>query len=108
MTRTVEALLSAARQEAGGNRVTSDARDGIEVAVAAVHEEAAAAGIDVLLSLPPAPVRVAIEPDLLERIVHPLLDNAIRYGRSHVSVALLANGSTAVVDIEDDGCRSGR
>jgi signal transduction histidine kinase len=103
MTRTVEALVSAARQEAGLNRTTSDARDGVRAAVAAVQDEAAGAGIDIRLSMPPSHVRVAMEVDLLERIVHPLLDNAIRYGRAHVSVKLLANGTTAVVDVEDDG-----
>jgi len=103
MTRTVEALVSAARQEAGLNRATSDARDGIEAAISAVREEAAASGVEVRFSVPPGPVRVAIEADLLERIVQPLLDNAVRYGRSQVSVELLANGTTAVVDVVDDG-----
>ena len=103
MTRTVEALVSAARQEAGLNRTTSDARDGIEAAVAAVQEEAAATGIEVKLSLPASPVRVAIEADLLERIVHPLLDNALRYGQAQVTVALLSSGTTAVVAVADDG-----
>lgn len=103
MTRTVEALVSAARQEAGGDRVASDARDGVAAAVDAVREEAAAAGMDVRLSLPPVPVRVAIEGDLLERIVHPLLDNALRYGRSQVSVNVRANGTAAIVDVDDDG-----
>ena len=103
MTRTVEALLSAARQEAGLTRATSDVRNGIEVAVAAVREDAMAAGIEVRLSLPQSPVPVAIEVDLLERIVHPLLDNALRYGRAQVTVALRTNGSAAFVDVEDDG-----
>ena len=103
MTRTVEALVSAARQEAGGHRATSDARDGVEAAVDAVQEEAAGAGVEVLLSLPSVHVPVAIEADLLERMVHPLLDNAIRYGRAHVSVTLRAEGTMAVVDVVDDG-----
>ncbi len=103
MTRTVEALVSAARQEAGLTRVTSDVRDGIEAAVTAVQEDAVAAGIGVGLSLPPSPVSVAIEVDLLERIVHPLLDNALRYGRARVTVALRTNGSAAIIDVEDDG-----
>jgi len=103
MTRTVEALVSAARQEAGLNRTAIDARDGVRAAVAAVQEEAAAAGIVVSVSVPSSPVRVAIEVDLLERIVQPLLDNALRYGRAQVSVELVAKGTTAVVDVEDDG-----
>ena len=82
MTRTVEALVAAARQEAGLSRATSDARDGVRAAVDAVRGHAEAAGIETELVLPEAPVQVAIEPELLERIVQPLLDNALRYGRS--------------------------
>ena len=103
MTRTVEALVSAARQGAGLSRTTSDARTGVRASVESVREEATAAGIDVLLSVPPSPVEVAIEADLLERIVHPLLDNAVRYGRSWVSVEVTVSGTTAVVDVRDDG-----
>ena len=55
------------------------------------------------LSLPAVRFTVAIEADLLERIVHPLLDNAVRYGRSRVSVELRVNGTNAVVDVDDDG-----
>ncbi len=103
MTRTVEALVSAARQEAGLSRTSSDARDGISAAVAAVRDDAIAAGIQVELSMPSSPVRVAIDVDLLERIVQPLLDNALRYGEAQVSVALRTNGTMAVLDVGDDG-----
>ncbi len=103
MTRTVEALVSASRQEAGLNRTTSDARDGVRASVEAVYEEAEAAGMEIRLSVPPGPVKVAIEADLLERIVHPLLDNAVRYGRSLVSVELSLSGTTAIVAVSDDG-----
>ena len=103
MTRTVEALVSAARQGAGLSRTTSDARTGVRASVESVREEATAAGIELLLSVPPSPVEVAIEADLLERIVHPLLDNAVRYGRSWVSVEVTVSGTTAVVDVRDDG-----
>ncbi|MEI7759389.1 MAG: HAMP domain-containing sensor histidine kinase [Thermoleophilia bacterium] len=103
MTRTVEALVSAARQEAGASRATCDARMGVQAAVQAVHEEAVAAGIEIRVSVPNDPVEVAIETDLIERIVHPLLENAVRYGRSLVVIGLAVSGSTAVVDIRDDG-----
>jgi signal transduction histidine kinase len=103
MTRTVEALVSAARQEAGLNRTTSDARAGVRAAVAAVSEEAHAAAVEIRLSVPPYPVKVAIEADLLERIVHPLLDNAVRYGRSHVTVVLGVSRTTVIIDVDDDG-----
>jgi signal transduction histidine kinase len=100
---SLEALVSAARQEAGLNRTTSDARAGVRAAVAAVSEEAHAAAVEIRLSVPPYPVKVAIEADLLERIVHPLLDNAVRYGRSHVTVVLGVSRTTVIIDVDDDG-----
>ena len=103
MTRTVEALVAAARQEAGLSRAPSDARDGVRSAVEAVRGETEVAGTAIELSLPASPVKVAIESDLLERIVQPLLDNALRYCRSRVSVELSVNGTSALVTVADDG-----
>jgi len=103
MTRTVEALVAAARQEAGLSRAASDARDAVRAAVEAVHDEAEAVGIQTRLSVPDGAVRVAIESELVERIVQPLLDNAVRYGRSRVSVELTVSGTSAVVVVADDG-----
>jgi signal transduction histidine kinase len=103
MTRAVETLLTAARQEAGGVRPTSDAREGVRATVEAARDEAESAGMHIRLLVPPRPVEVAIESDLLERIVHPLLDNAIRYGRSEVSVDVRVSGTSAFVEVGDDG-----
>jgi signal transduction histidine kinase len=103
MTRTVEALVAAARQEAGLSLATSDARDGVRAAVEAVRSQAEAARIEMQVVVPSSAVQVAIEPDLVERIVHPLLDNAFRYGRSLVAVELSVNGTSAFVTVTDDG-----
>ena len=103
MTRTVDALISAARQEAGLDRTTSDARDAVREATAALQDEAEAAGIEVRLTVPSTPVTVAIDEKLVERIVQPVLDNALRYGRSSISVELARNDAWAVITIVDDG-----
>jgi signal transduction histidine kinase len=103
MTRAVEALLAAARQEAGAKPVRSDAREGVRAAVGALRQEAGAAGIEIVVSLPPHAVEVAVDEALLERIVHPLVENALRYGRSRVSVDLSVSGAAALVEVSDDG-----
>lgn len=59
--------------------------------------------VDVRVALPPEPTRIAADQDLIERMVKPLLDNAVRYGRSVVEVSLVRNGSTATIRIVDDG-----
>jgi two-component system, OmpR family, sensor kinase len=101
MTRTVEALVAAARQEAGLARTTSDAREAVRAAVRNARESGTA--VEVRIALPPEPVRVAVEGELVERMIHPLLDNAVRYGRTVVEVSLVRNGSFASIDILDDG-----
>ena len=101
MTRTVEALVAAARQEAGLTRTTTDVRDAVAAAVGNARQDGAAVAIG--LSLPPEPVRVAVEAELAERMLQPLLDNALRYGRSTVNVTVARANSAASVEVDDDG-----
>lgn len=68
MTRTVDALVSAARQEAGLTRAWSDVRAALEHEAASVRGEAEAAGIEIQVSVPPDAVTVAIEDELVERV----------------------------------------
>jgi K+-sensing histidine kinase KdpD len=61
------------------------------------------------MRLPAEPVRVAADEELVERMLQPILDNAVRYGRSPVEVSLERNGSLASVHVADDGrCRRRR
>jgi signal transduction histidine kinase len=103
MTRTIDALIAAARQDARLERTTSDARQAVELAVEAAREAADARGIEVRVAQPDAPLMVALESDLLERIVQPVLDNAVRYGRTVVGVDVGRNGASAVISVDDDG-----
>lgn len=101
MTRTVEALVAASRQEAGLARMTSDVRD----AVAAAVDTARLTGttLDVRASLPGESIRVPVEPELVERMLQPLVENALRYGREVVEVAVARDGSIVSLDVVDDG-----
>ncbi len=103
MTRTIDALMAAARQEARVERTSSDAREAVELAVEAARPAADARGIELRVTLPPAPLTVALGSDLLERTVQPVLDNAVRYGNAVVEVNLARNGASAVVTVRDDG-----
>ena len=103
MTRTIDALIAAARQDARLERTTSDARQAVELAVEAAREAADARGVEVRVTVPDAPLMVAVESDLLERIVQPVLDNAVRYGQTVVGVELGRNGASAVIAVADDG-----
>jgi signal transduction histidine kinase len=101
MTRTVETLVAAARHDAGLTHATSDLRVAVGAAVDAAGT--ADSGKAVRLALPDEPVPVAAEPELLARIVQPLVENACRYGRSTVDVEIVRNGAEAWVYVIDDG-----
>jgi two-component system OmpR family sensor kinase len=101
VARTVETLVAAAHHESRGARSASDARQGVEAAVASARESAP--GVDLRLTLPERPVRVAADAELVERMLQPLLDNALRYGHEHVTVSVERRGSHAVVTVSDDG-----
>ena len=103
LTRTVEALVAAARHEAGSERGTADAYAVAAEAAAACADLAAERRVELELSAPGAPIRVAVEPELGERILQPLLDNACRYGASRISISIeRANGGVRYT-IDDDG-----
>lgn len=101
MTRTVESLVAAARQEAGHQRSTSDARDAVGAVVSSAREANPSADIGV--ELPSEPVRVAVHAELVERMISPLVENALRYGRAAVDVSLTRNGSIVSIHVVDDG-----
>ena len=46
---------------------------------------------------------MAVDEELAARMIQPLLDNAVRYGRSVVDVSLARNGSSASIQVKDDG-----
>ena len=103
MQRTLDALLAAARAELGTQEASSDAR---ECAVAAAGDCARLAeerGIELELPPPSAPLRVAADPDLVERALAPLVENACRYGRRTVRLTLARNGRQVSLTVDDDG-----
>ncbi|MGH3010143.1 MAG: sensor histidine kinase [Gaiellaceae bacterium] len=107
LTRTVDALVAAARHEAGSERGTTDAYALAVEATAACAEFAAQHGIDLDVSAPETTIRVALEPELGERILQPLIDNACRYGSSRVSVSIERAHGGVRYTIDDDGAGVG-
>jgi signal transduction histidine kinase len=103
MRRTLEALIAAARTEADPHRATSDAAAGARAALDTCEPAAAERGLDVGVDGPAAPLRVAVEADLVERIIAPLVENACRYARGSVRVAVAHSGATVLYTVEDDG-----
>ena len=101
LTRIIDTLLEAARASSGQRHGSADA-----FAVAGrVAQQCAqiAAERRVDLQLSGGPGRIAIDGDLAERILHPLIENACRHGRTTATVDVSRNGSIVTVAVTDDG-----
>lgn len=103
LTRTVDALVAAARVEAGGVRGTADALAVATHAAEACAGLAAERRIDLAVEPPSHPVRLGVEAELAERILQPLVENACRYGRSIVRIAVTRSNAGVLYTVEDDG-----
>ncbi len=102
VARIVEALVAAAQQEAGARGVS----DGVAAArnvAEACSDVAAGERVDVVLANGSAPVRVGVDGDLVERILHPLVENACRYGKSRVEIGVTRAGHRVTFVVADDG-----
>jgi signal transduction histidine kinase len=103
LARTVDALVAAARYEAGGDRGTADAESVASGAAAACAGLAGERQIDVEVTSSVRRVRVGVDADLAERILQPVIENACRYASSRVRVAIGRADSAVVYAVEDDG-----
>jgi signal transduction histidine kinase len=102
MTRAVDALVAAARTEAGP-RGTSDARTAADRAVSTCAPLAERRHVSLELDASAPGPRVGVDADLVERILHPLVENACQYGNSSVRVSVRADDGGVVFDVVDDG-----
>jgi signal transduction histidine kinase len=100
MGRTLDTLIAAARAELDPARATSDAAAGARAATAAFG---AGGPVKLTIDAPPAPLRVAAEAALVERILAPLIENAYRYAVSDVRIAISSDSTAVLFTVEDDG-----
>jgi two-component system, OmpR family, sensor kinase len=103
MSRTLEALIVAARAELHPQRARSDVVVCARAAIEACAAAAARRGIELSLVAPRRPATVAAEADLVERILAPLLDNACRFADRAVRVEVEPEGATLLCTVTDDG-----
>ena len=103
LARIVDALVAAARLEAAAQHGTADA-----FAVASDVSEACASlvadeQVEIDVEEPDRPIRLGVDADLAERILQPVLENACRYGATHVHVSIERKDSTVRYLVTDDG-----
>ena len=100
--RIVETLVTAAQRESQPQGVSS-AQEVAEAVVAAYADDAESLGVALELVGLHDGVRLGVDRDLAERILHPVVENALRYGRSEVQVTVARDGSTVLFAVDDDG-----
>jgi len=100
--RIVETLLAAAQQAAGPHGV-ADATVVAQAAVDACADVAGEREIEVSVAPQVRALRVGVDVDLAERILHPVLDNACRYGRHRVNLSVSRSDGSIFFTIDDDG-----
>src|ERR1700753_1636399 len=103
LARLAEDLLALARLEESGERArpTGGPVD-LAALVHGIPDGYAQAPVAVVADAP-APCRVPGDPEALRRMLVNLVDNAVRYARSRVTVAARPSGDAVVVTVTDDG-----
>lgn len=102
MTAILDTLMTAARAEARESPGVCDAGEAARRAVEAVDAEAHRRGVTVSVSCPRA-TKAGADTEIAERILAPLLENAVRFAHTAVAVQVARSESHVVVDVHDDG-----
>ncbi|MDX6553801.1 MAG: two-component system, OmpR family, sensor kinase, partial [Gaiellales bacterium] len=103
MTRIIDALLDAARAEAGVRSGAADPNAVARRVVEACGDLARARGVDVALLESSSGERLNIDDELATRTLQPIVENACRYARSKVTVTVTAQAGQAIFAVLDDG-----
>jgi signal transduction histidine kinase len=103
LSRALETLVAAARQEGAPPRGTADAFAAAKAAIQACAPLADERDVEVEVDTPATEIRVGVDSDVAERILQPLVENACRYGHGRVRISVDRNTNNVVFTIRDDG-----
>ena len=103
LARTVDALVAAARYETGTAHGTADAFTVAGQAAASCAGLAGDRNLELDVVQPPHPIRLGIDRELATRILQPVVENACRYGRRHISISVQRTPGGVLYTVEDDG-----
>jgi signal transduction histidine kinase len=101
LQHVLETLLAASRASDSG-AMSGDAAEAMQRAAAPFQDSLAGQGKAIELASA-RPAKVAVETDVVVRILSPLLENAVRYARTRVRVEVASAEGAVVLAIADDG-----
>ncbi|HEX4720228.1 MAG TPA: ATP-binding protein [Thermoleophilaceae bacterium] len=102
MQRVIETLLAVARSEIDPRSGTADA-SAIAAAVAASLETPLDRSVKLAVVRSPAPVRVGVDAEVAERVLAPVVANALRFAEHRAVVEVREVDSTVRFVVRDDG-----
>jgi signal transduction histidine kinase len=102
LQRVLETLLASARAGASREPARCDACESAERAAEPLRETLAAQGKAIQV-ISPKPARIAVGGEVVERILSPLLENAARFARRDIAIAIAAGNGEVILEIRDDG-----
>src|SRR4051812_30719794 len=103
MSRILETLMAAARTGARLDHGRVNVGNALERVAAEWEPQFAERELRLALERPAQPLDAGVEADVLERILAPLLDNAVRMARSRVVLGARTGAEGVAVTVTDDG-----
>jgi signal transduction histidine kinase len=103
VARIVDTLVAAAQHEASSSTGTADALEVANEVASNLGAFAGERGIELEVVPPQRPLRVGADADIAARALEPVVENACRYGRSRVTIALVDDGNHILFRVLDDG-----
>ena len=103
MTGIIDTLLAASRAAAGSQPESASATEAATRAADAAADVAQANDVELVVDAVRRDAVVATDVELATRILHPLVDNACRYGVTRATITIDCDGRDVVFMIEDDG-----
>ncbi|MFN8112289.1 MAG: HAMP domain-containing sensor histidine kinase [Solirubrobacterales bacterium] len=101
LRQILDALLAAARAESSDAHPTTAIQDALASTAAAARRDAPP-GIEVNVSQTPGLV-VDAETPLLERILHPIVENALTFASARIALSARLDGTGVLIEVADDG-----